>query len=237
MRSKKLFNGKIEIYEDGSVYKVDDKGIRSDAKMTMINRRGNEYLTTSVTIDGKQKRFYPRRVIAEAFVPNPKGYKYVEQIDGNPYNLSVTNIRWMSNEDMNKKMNETRSKNSHPCKKCGELIHDNRSDCAKCKLEDLLKKESELRRKVRLEKERKKYEHVDINSLPEDYLDILEKKLSGMTLEEISEGYGVTRERIRQKLLYIKNGTIPKSKESKTIEKLKQTINQLEKELEKYAQK
>ncbi len=58
-----------------------------------------------------------------------------------------------------------------------------------------------------------------------------------MTLEEISEGYGVTRERIRQKLLYIKNGTIPKSKELKTIEKLKQTINQLEKELEKYEQK
>ncbi len=140
MRSKKLFNGKIEVYEDGSVYKVDDKGIRSDAKMNMLNNRGNEYLTASVTIDGKQKHFYPRRVIAEAFVPNPNGHEYVEQIDGDPYNLSVNNIRWMSHEDRYKKMNETRAKNSHPCEKCGELIHHSRSDCAKCKLEDLLKK-------------------------------------------------------------------------------------------------
>ena len=210
MRSKKIFNGKIEVCEDGSVYRVDDKGVRSDLKMTMINPRGVEYLTSSVTIDGKQKHFYPRRLIAEVFVPNPHGHKYVEQIDGDPYNLSVNNIRWMPNEDRYKKMNETRAKNSHPCERCGESIHRNRSDCAKCASDDMLKKESELRRKVRLEKERKKYEHVNINSLPNEYRDILEKRLSGMTLEEIGEGYGFTRGWTGQKLRYIRTVLSPK---------------------------
>ena len=44
--------------------------------------------------DGKKHRKAVRLLVAEHFVPNPLGYKYVMHIDGNPQNNNVDNLRW-----------------------------------------------------------------------------------------------------------------------------------------------
>jgi hypothetical protein len=44
--------------------------------------------------DGKKHRKAVHLLVAEHFVPNPLGYKYVMHIDGNPQNNNVDNLRW-----------------------------------------------------------------------------------------------------------------------------------------------
>ena len=44
--------------------------------------------------DGKKHHKAVHLLVAEHFVPNPLGYKYVMHIDGNPQNNNVDNLRW-----------------------------------------------------------------------------------------------------------------------------------------------
>ena len=44
--------------------------------------------------DGKKERKYIHRLIAEAFIPNPNHYKFINHIDGNKQNYSIENLEW-----------------------------------------------------------------------------------------------------------------------------------------------
>lgn len=44
--------------------------------------------------DTRGKRYYIHRLVAEAFVPNTEGYRFVVHIDGNKQNNQATNLAW-----------------------------------------------------------------------------------------------------------------------------------------------
>ena len=52
-------------------------------------------------IDDNGKRFNKRihRLLMEAFVPNPQGFKHINHIDGNRGNNSVDNLEWCTQEE------------------------------------------------------------------------------------------------------------------------------------------
>ena len=60
--------------------------------MKAVNDRG--YLKLHLKINGKRKTKYIHRLVAEAFIPNPKKYKEVNHIDSNPSNCNVNNLEW-----------------------------------------------------------------------------------------------------------------------------------------------
>ena len=62
-------------------------------KQAKFNNFG--HLLVGLSYDGKTKTFSVHRLVAQAFIPNPKGYPYVLHNDDNPRNNKVDNLRFL----------------------------------------------------------------------------------------------------------------------------------------------
>lgn len=80
----------------------------------------NQYLsggTYVVSIEGKQYKVH--RLIAQTFVANPKGHRYVKHKDGNKLNNNVDNLEWINTKEYDYVQYTRRLKN-HKLIKCVE---------------------------------------------------------------------------------------------------------------------
>ena len=222
---KLIFDGNVKIHDDGRVYVKDGTRRFVEANLSTVRPRNRDYLLSYYYEDGVQHHFYPTREIAKAFVPNPENHPFVENIDGNIYNIHVDNIRWISNEDRMVKVWETRKKNSVVCEVCGHEYHKNRKECPECRKEELRKETIQNRKQAKLDNIAEQYKYVNRDELSNEYLNILERRLAGEAFGEIGEVYGVSRQAIQQKLKRMEKGDIP-FVDSKT--KLKNRIAELE---------
>lgn len=57
---------------------------------------GRGYLRLNVRSNCKQKTVYIHRLVANAFIPNPKGYPEINHKDENKKNNNVDNLEWCS---------------------------------------------------------------------------------------------------------------------------------------------
>lgn len=57
------------------------------------------YLQVSLYRNGKEKRLYVHRLVAEAFLPNPEGFPEINHLDEDKTNNVVGNIEWTSRWD------------------------------------------------------------------------------------------------------------------------------------------
>ena len=231
---KLIFDGNVRIHDDGRVYVKDSTRRFVEANLSTVRPRNTDYLLSYYYLDGEQHHFYPAREIAKAFVPNPEEHPFVENIDGNVYNTHVDNLRWISNDDRMVKVWETRKNNSVVCEVCGYEYHKNMEYCPECRKEELRKETIRKNKQKKLDKIAERYKYVERDVLPNDYLNILERRLAGETLGEIGEAYGISRQAVQQKLKRMEIGDIPFVN---TKTKLKNKIAKLEKELEKFNDK
>lgn len=69
------------------------------------------YHMIGVTLNGKGKNLYIHRMVAETFIDNPQGLKYVNHIDENKDNNNVSNLEFCTNsynnQNIRKKKRET----------------------------------------------------------------------------------------------------------------------------------
>lgn len=93
--------------EKWAEFKIGDNTILmvSDSGRVKNARTGHEYVASkdrlgyihvSLHINGKS--YYPtvHRLVAKSFIPNPKGLKEVNHIDGKKDNNTVRNLEWVS---------------------------------------------------------------------------------------------------------------------------------------------
>ncbi len=79
------------IFEDGSVW----SNYKNKILKPHINK-GSGYLVIDLW-DGKRRvKQYIHRLLGIAFISNPKGYPYINHIDGNKTNNLLSNIEWCS---------------------------------------------------------------------------------------------------------------------------------------------
>ena len=83
------------ILSDGHVYTS-----RNDKILKMSACRGNHYYCrTRVKYDGKYRNYRIHRLVAEAFIDNPKNLTDVDHINGNRSDNRLENLRWLSHKD------------------------------------------------------------------------------------------------------------------------------------------
>ena len=68
--------------------------ITKKCKKPSDNRSGKGYLYVDLYNNGKRKRFYIHRLVAELYIPNPDNKPYVNHIDGNTKNNRCENLEW-----------------------------------------------------------------------------------------------------------------------------------------------
>ena len=100
-----------------SLYEVSDNGeIRScdryintdirhvksrliKGKTLFQNQKRNGYLTVDLCKEGKVKTTLVHRIVAEAFLPNPDGLRFVNHKDSNRTNNAVSNLEWVTSSE------------------------------------------------------------------------------------------------------------------------------------------
>lgn len=138
VESKIMLDGRFRVFPNGSVNRILPDGTEEPA-VTSRASRGLKYATVSYQVNGKQKREYVHRLVAKAFLPNPKNYPIVNHKDGNTLNNATDNLEWCSASYNTKHAYENGLINpyslGHMCASCGKsIVNRNKSGlCSKCK--------------------------------------------------------------------------------------------------------
>lgn len=82
-------------------YKVSNYGKVKNLKNKVLKLREdrNGYLIAYLYNDGIMKCKKVHRLVAEAFIPNPKGKTQINHKDGNKKNNKVINLEWCTNKE------------------------------------------------------------------------------------------------------------------------------------------
>jgi hypothetical protein len=86
------------VYPSGEIYSdawVSRRGWKYDSKKLKFSDIDNG--RDHVSICGKFMG--PHRIVAECFIPKPKGKDFVDHIDGNPKNHDSSNLRWVTRSE------------------------------------------------------------------------------------------------------------------------------------------
>lgn len=86
---------RITNYIDGRVRKFN-------GRMISPRKAGAGYYQVGLSNNGSKKRDYIHRLVAEAFIPNPKNLPEVNHLDGNKLNNRLSNLEWTTSSE-NKK--------------------------------------------------------------------------------------------------------------------------------------
>jgi hypothetical protein len=87
------FDGLYAITTDGRVWAYADIPEGGYFKALC----GQRYLNAVLYKDGKTTTFLVHRLVAKAFIPNPKNLPVVHHIDGDKRNNRVENLIWVTN--------------------------------------------------------------------------------------------------------------------------------------------
>lgn len=99
-----MLNGKPSDYvicTDGSLYNI------STMKAKKATEMANGYMRYTLYMNGKQYHKYVHRLVAEAFIRNPKNKPEVNHKDRNKKNNDISNLEWTTKKENNDHANNT----------------------------------------------------------------------------------------------------------------------------------
>ena len=95
------FEGLYKVSDEGDVYSVerrDSRGHRCGGRILKPKCDRDGYLMVNLYKNGKYKTKKVHRIVAEAFIPNPKGFLEINHKDENKSNNELSNLEWCTRE-------------------------------------------------------------------------------------------------------------------------------------------
>lgn len=85
--------GNYVVYSDGRIYsKISDIFLK-------FQYDGHGYLSVSLSIDGKARKYKLHRILAQAFIPNVDCKPMVNHINGIKSDNRIENLEWVTNQE------------------------------------------------------------------------------------------------------------------------------------------
>lgn len=94
MEQWKPIEGYEGLYEISSLGRIKSLSKRGSSKERILRFSKFEYLTTGLSKDNKQTMFRVHRLVAKHFIPNKKGYRFVNHLNGDKHDNRVENLEW-----------------------------------------------------------------------------------------------------------------------------------------------
>ena len=88
-----------QISDDGRVFTKNYYGKTGKFKELRLGGRGNGYTTTTIYNKGKPKTLSVHRLVAKAFIPNPKGRNQVNHINSKRNDNRAVNLEWCNQSE------------------------------------------------------------------------------------------------------------------------------------------
>ena len=95
------YEGLYKVSDKGNVYSVerrDSRGNRCGGRILKPRYTRRSYIQVQLWKNGKSKNKYTHRLVAESFIPNPKGFLEINHKDENKSNNRVENLEWCTRE-------------------------------------------------------------------------------------------------------------------------------------------
>ena len=95
------YEGFYQVSNKGNVRSVarkDSIGRKCGGRMLKLGYDGKGYRQLSLYKNGKAKTKSVHRIVAEAFIPNPKGFLEINHKDENKSNNEFSNLEWCTRE-------------------------------------------------------------------------------------------------------------------------------------------
>lgn len=110
------YEGLYAADEDGNIWSLKHTSSRRRGKLKPYVNTGGYLRVNLYDAEGKVKKKYVHRLVAEAFLPNPNGLPVVNHKDANPANNKVANLEWCSQKQNLKHSQKMGNQNDIPVK-------------------------------------------------------------------------------------------------------------------------
>lgn len=88
-----------QVSDDGRIFSKDYYGKTGKFKEILTRVRGKGYIGVTIYNNGSPKTFSVHRLVAKAFVPNPKGYNEVNHINSKRDDNRAINLEWCNQSE------------------------------------------------------------------------------------------------------------------------------------------
>lgn len=233
MKSKFVRNGKLLVFEDGTIFRVKGNFYFRARQFFVGGRETSDgydagYPAVTYNENGKQIHKTVHRLVGKAFLKRKEGANEINHKDGNKENNHASNLEWVTRQEntvhaYSNNLIRTLENTPHQCLKCKGPTMRRGEICSECKLKQRQLKES-LQSK---QKHRDLYRDIDISVLKPIYKRIIRSRFQGFTLESIGEELGFTREYVRQleKRVFDKDPIVYNEKEINSAPLIEETPN------------